>query len=128
MGERSEQQKAVQVIRNYYDAINRKDYDRAYVDWEQNGKASQQSFEQFKQGFANTASVTVELGTPGRIDAAAGSLYIETPVTIAATTVSGAREQFAGYYILRRGNNVPGSTPEQRTWHLYSASIHRVEL
>ncbi len=121
-GENSQQQ-AAQVIRHYYDAINQKDYKRAYADWADNGAASQQSFEQFKQGFADTASVKVDIGEPGRINGAVGSLYVEIPVTITATTVKGTTQQFTGRYTLQRVNDVPGSTPEQRMWHLYSAKI-----
>ena len=50
---------AVQVIRDYYMAISCRDYKQAYLTWEGDGAASQQSFEQFKQGFANTASAAV---------------------------------------------------------------------
>lgn len=121
-GENSQQQ-AAQVIRHYYDAINQKDYKRAYADWADNGTASQQSFEQFKQGFADTASVKVNIGEPGRINGAVGSLYVEVPVTITATTINGTTQHFTGSYTLKRINDVPGSTPEQQMWHLYSAKI-----
>jgi hypothetical protein len=116
-------QQAVQVIRNYYSAIARQDYQQAYLAWDQNGAASQQSFEQFKQGFANTACVAVEVGEPGQPDGAAGSSYIQIPVTVTAITRDGMPQRFRGSYVLRRVNDVPGSTPEQRRWHLYSANI-----
>ncbi|HEY9623937.1 MAG TPA: hypothetical protein V6C78_26505 [Crinalium sp.] len=117
------QQEAVQVIRDYYRAIAQRNYQQAYSAWEGNGTASQQSFEQFQQGFANTACVAVEVGSPGRLDGAAGSSYIEIPVTVTAITKDGTPQRFHGSYVLRRVNNVPGSTPEQRRWHLYSADI-----
>jgi cytoskeletal protein RodZ len=120
------QQEAVQVIRDYYTAIARRDYKQAYSAWEGGGAASHQSFKQFKQGFANTASVAVEVGEPGRLDPAAGSSYIEIPVTITAVTKNGTRQRFRGSYVLRRVNNVPGSSPDQRRWHLYSANITQV--
>ena len=118
-------QEPAQVIRNYYSAIARRDYKQAYSAWEENGTASHQSFDQFKQGFANTASVAVEIGTPSRLDGAAGSIYIEIPVTVTAVTKNGTRQRFRGSYVLRRINNVPGSTLEQRRWHLYSANLNQ---
>ncbi len=121
-----EQQEAVQVIRDYYRAIARRDYEQAYSAWQDGGAASKQSFDQFKQGFANTASVAVEVGEPGQIEGAAGSLYIEIPVTVTAVTTSGTPQRFRGTYQLRRVNDVPGSTSEQRRWHLYSADINQV--
>lgn len=122
----SDQQAAVQTIQNYYSAINRQDYRQAYLLWDREGAASQQSFEQFKQGFANTASTTVTVGEPGRVEGAAGSLYIEIPVTITAVTENGTQQQFRGSYVLRRVNSVPGSTLEEQQWHLYSAHITQV--
>lgn len=116
-------QAAVQVVRDYYSAIARHDYEQAYAAWDGAGAASQQSFEQFKQGFANTASVAVEVGEPGQLEGAAGSSYIEIPVAVSARTTDGALQQFRGSYVLRRVNDVPGSTPEQRKWHLYSANL-----
>lgn len=117
------QQEAVQVIQDYYSAIDRRDYTQAYSAWEGEGKASQQSFEQFKQGFANTASTAVEVGQPDRLEGAAGSSYIEIPVTVTAVTTNGTPQRFRGSYVLRRVNDVPGSTLEQRRWHLYSANL-----
>jgi hypothetical protein len=117
------QQEASQVIRDYYSAIARRDYAQAYSAWEGDGTASQQSFEQFRQGFANTASTAVEVGQPGRLDGAAGSSYIEIPVTVTAVTTNGTSQRFRGSYVLRRVNDVPGSTPEQRRWHLHSANL-----
>ena len=124
-GEADEQQ-AAQVIYQYYDAINRQDYARAYAYWSENGNASHQSFDQFKQGFANTSSVEVNIGEPGSIQGAAGSSYVTILVTITATTIRGATQHFQGSYTLRRTNDIPGSTIEERMWHLYSAQISQV--
>ncbi|BAY29789.1 hypothetical protein NIES2107_16330 [Nostoc carneum NIES-2107] len=119
------EQEAVQVIRDYYSAIAIRDYKQAYSTWSGDGAASQQSFEQFQQGFANTASVAVEVGEPGKLEGAAGSLYIKIPVTVTAVTADGTPQRFRGSYVLRRVNNVPGSTPEQRQWHIYSAKLSK---
>ncbi|WP_224086691.1 hypothetical protein [Nostoc sp. MS1] len=67
------QQQAVQVIHEYYNAIAAQDYQKAYLIWDGNGSASKQSFEQFKQGFADTASVAEEIGKPSQIQGGAGS-------------------------------------------------------
>lgn len=120
------QQQAVQVIRNYYNAITRRDYQQAYSAWDRDGAASQQSFKQFKQGFANTKSTAVQVGEPGQLDGAAGSSYIKIPVTVTAVTKDGTQQRFRGNYVLRRVNDVPGSTLEQRKWHLYSANLTQV--
>jgi hypothetical protein len=116
---------AVAVIDAYYAAINRRDYDRAYRYWSGEGSASGQSLEQFTKGFADTAAVELRTGTPGRIDPAAGSRYVEIPIEITATTTVGKTQRFRGHYVLRR-SVVDGATVEQRQWHIASAKISRV--
>lgn len=51
----------------------------------------------------------VEVGEPGAMEGAAGSIYIEIPATVG---------DLSGTVILRRVNDVPGSTAEQRRWHV----------
>ena len=119
----SSEQAAVQVVRSYYSAIAHQDYQQAYSAWGHNGSDSQQSFEQFKQGFKNTASTSVEVGEPSSSGGAVGSIYVQVPVTVTATTINGTQQQFQGNYVLERVNDVPGSTATQRQWHLYSANL-----
>lgn len=113
---------AAQVIREYYEAINRKDYERAYHWWGGGGAASGKTYETFVRGFSGTESVTVDVGSPSRIEGAAGSRYVTVPVAIVATGADGRTVRFAGTYTLRR-SEVDGATPEQRAWHINSAQI-----
>ena len=116
--------RAVAWIQDYYRAIQSHRYRDAYAHWEQNGRASGKSFEESEKGFAQTESVDVIVGAPGPVGAAAGSRYIEVPVRIVARTRDGSQETYAGSYTLRL-NVVDGATPEQRTWHIYSANVRR---
>ena len=113
---------ATDVLRRYYAAIDAGDYRRAYELWEGQGSASSQTFEEFAAGFAETASVIVEVGTPGLVEAAAGSRYVEVPVVVRAVTITGEPQQFQGTYTLRRAV-VEGASAEQRAWRIYSASL-----
>ena len=110
------------VVRAYYRAINERRFDDAYRLWASGGAASGKSLGQFRDGFARTASVDVVPGTPGPIEGAAGSRYVEIPVRITAVATDGARQAFIGSYTLRR-SVVTGATPEQLTWRIYSAKI-----
>lgn len=116
---------AVAVIRSYYEAINSGDFDRAYVLWSDEGRASGKSPQQFAVGFIETTGISVELQPPGNVDAAAGSRYIEVPVAITATHRDGSQHRFAGKYVLRRAV-VDGATPEQRQWRIASADLREV--
>ncbi|MBX6366021.1 MAG: hypothetical protein IRZ00_19410 [Gemmatimonadetes bacterium] len=117
---------AVAVIRDYYGAIARRDYAAAYALWGDGGRASGQSLDAFRRGYAGTASVEVVPGTPGRIEGAAGSRYVEVPVEVHARTADGARQCFRGAYTLRRVV-VDGAPPADRRWHIYTAKLSPVD-
>lgn len=117
---------AVAVITEYYADISAHDLHDAYHLWSDGGAASQQTLEEFARGFDDTRSASVVVGKPGRIEGAAGSRYVDIPVTINAITTDGKRLRFGGSYQLRR-TVVPGATAEQRSWHIYSARISPVQ-
>jgi hypothetical protein len=116
---------AIAVVRGYYAAIDARQYAHAYALWSGGGSASGQSPEQFAAGFADTTDVVVEPGAPGRLDAAAGSRFIEVPVSVRATREDGSVHRYAGSYTLRRAV-VDGATAEQRAWRIASADIREV--
>jgi len=116
-------QGAANLIRHYYADIDRGDFRAAYRRWGDAGQDSRQSFADFKRGFAETATTSVDVGTPGDSEGAAGSIYIDVPVTVHARLKDGTAQTFTGHYTLRRVNDVPGSTEAQRRWHIYSAAL-----
>lgn len=117
---------ALAVVRDYYDSINSRSYARAYSLWSDNGRSSGQSPQQFADGFADTASVAVEVQAPGRVDAAAGSRYIEVPVALSATQNDGSVRKYVGAYTLRRAV-VDGASAEQRAWRIGTADLREVK-
>lgn len=119
-------QDALSVLRDYYGAINARQYETAHGLWSNDGKASGQTPGQFAEGFADTGKVDVQLGEPGRVDAAAGSRYIQIPVSIIATHTDGNVYRYAGSYTLRR-IMVDGASEAQRAWHIESADIRVVK-
>jgi len=118
-------QDAVAVLRDYYAAINRQDYQRAWSSWSDGGHSSGQTPQQFADGFATTAQVALQAGVPGPMEGAAGSRYIQIPVTIDATQRDGSVRRYMGTYTLRRAA-VDGATDAQRAWHIASAALHPV--
>lgn len=119
-------QDAVAVVRDYYASIDAHDYAHAYVLWSDGGRSSGKTVQQFADGFADTAGVSVQVDPPGRIDAAAGSRYIKVPVTITATRRDGSAKRYLGTYTLRRAV-VDGATAEQRAWRIASADLSEVD-
>ena len=106
---------AVAALRSYYDSIEAGRYDDAYaLRWTKRPDAAA-----FAASFARYASYHANLGTPGPLLAAGGSLYVDVPVQISGTLRSGAPFGSAGTVTLRRAAGVDGSTPDQRRWRIY---------
>jgi hypothetical protein len=122
----STMRRALDVIREYYAAIDARDYARAYAAWAPDGPPGHPSLEEFRRGFAETASVSLALGDPGRLEGAAGSRYLEVPVTVTSTQRDGRTARFTGSYTLRQ-SVVPGASDAARRWHLYAAQLVRSE-
>jgi hypothetical protein len=89
------------LLHAYYAAINDRDFGQAYTYWGNNGAASQQTFAQFREGYAATARVTIAAGKP-QAQGAAGSSYAKTPIVIMATQTDGTAQTFCGAYLLRQ--------------------------
>ncbi|WP_254703118.1 MULTISPECIES: hypothetical protein [Sphingomonas] len=113
---------AAEVIRRYYSAINAHDYATAWTQWGQDGRPGQR-FADFRKGFAHTRSTHVSIGTMPPSEGAAGSIYATVPVTVEAQLDDGRRQRFAGQYVVRRVNDVPGASAEQLRWHIDSATL-----
>lgn len=109
---------AVQVVRDYYAAVSRHDYRRAYALWH-----GTLSYPAFVRGYAKTRSVTVHFVPPFETDGAMGSVYTELKVRVDARLTDGHAQHFTGSYTLRRVNDVDGSTTAQRHWHIESAKL-----
>lgn len=114
---------ATDAIQRYYDAINAHDYGAAWALWGKDGTGNpEQTFDEFVKGFASTRRTHVEIGAPGAIEGAAGSLYVTVPVTVDAVLDNGRRQHFTGSYVLRQPNR--GVAPSQG-WHITSATLRR---
>lgn len=72
---------------------------------------------QFDQRFKGYSNLSVSSGPAGLQDGAAGSIYVPVPIKLSGT-VQGKAVEKRGTTILRRVNDVPGSTEAQRRWHI----------
>lgn len=116
-------QGAANVVQTYYALIGEKKYGEAWKLWSDGGKASGMSQAVFVASFDKYASYNAQIGAPGQIEGAAGSLFVEVPVVIYGQLKSGGPVNMKGMARLRRVNDVPGSTPEQRSWHIAAADL-----
>jgi hypothetical protein len=108
----------IELLTSYYNAINRREYERAYAYWEV--APNNASLAQFTQGFANTASVTAFAGLDIHAEGAAGSVYMGIPTLLAAMQADGSQRLFAGCLVARWSTV---GTPQDSVSNLYSAAI-----
>ena len=117
---------AVAVIRAYYAAISAGRHAQAYALWSDGGRSSGQTPQQFAAGFADTRAVTVQPGEAGRVEGAAGSRYVEIPVSVTMTRADGSEQRYVGAYVLRRAV-ADGASPGQRAWRIASAELREYQ-
>jgi hypothetical protein len=91
--------------------------------WTEGGAGSGLSQQDFEDVFAKYAEIHAEIGAPGAVEGAAGSAYSEIPVRFYGKLKAGHAFSSVGSATLRRVNDVPGSTDEQRRWHIYRVDV-----
>jgi hypothetical protein len=84
---------------------------------------NQQSDTAFAATFDQFATIEASVGKPGDMEGAAGSIYVNVPLTLSGKLKGGGKYSMSGPVTLRRVNNVPGSTAEQRRWHISATDL-----
>ena len=69
--------------------------------------------------FTRYSETHAEIGAPGPIEGAAGSLYVEIPIRFHGKLKDGKAFSRDATATLRRSNDVPGATEQQRRWRIY---------
>lgn len=72
----------------------------------------------FRAQFESLGRPQVEVDAPGGMEGAAGSSYVTVPVRFLAPAGAANPRPRNGEVVLRRVNDVTGSTAEQRRWHI----------
>jgi len=109
---------AGQVVQHYGALIEQSRWNQSWELW-----SNPDAARQFDRNWQADREVHLEIGKPGEAEGAAGSIYVTMPVTFYGEDKKGADFRRPADVILRRVNDVPGSTEAQRRWH-----IERIEL
>jgi hypothetical protein len=104
---------AGQVVQHYGALIEQKRWTESRQYWGDAGAA--QAFERNFQAWKN---VHLEIGNLGPAEGAAGSIFTNMPVRFYGDLNKGGTGQLKGNVVLRRVNDVDGSTEAQRRWHI----------
>ena len=117
-------QGAGQVLQLFGGLLEQRKFADAYQLWSDGGRASGLSEAQFVAAYAKYAELHSQVGAPGLMEGAAGSSYVDIPFRLYGTLKSGGPFNLVGTMTLRRANDVPGSTEQQRRWHIYKCDLN----
>lgn len=112
-------QGAAQLVQGYYGLLEEGRFTDAQDIWRDGTVQGDEDPEIFAGRFAPLSEIHANIGAPGAPEGAAGSLYVTVPVQIYARIKASGKPYYAlRSVVLRRVNDVAGSTAEQRRWHI----------
>src|SRR5262245_42482978 len=112
-----------QVLGSLVNAINRREFARAYAYWEP-GAAGLAPFDEFAAGYDQTLSVDLSTG-PVSVDPGAGQLSYAVPTTLRSRQTDGTLQTFVGCYQLHLAQPAIQSPPFQ-SLAIRSAMVRQV--
>jgi len=126
-GYQDDRSSAESVIGSYYDAVNRREYARAFSYWEPGAADTElPPFDQFVAGYADTKLVDLTLGDIGT-GVGAGQIYFTVPVTLVATQSDLSTQTFVGCYTLHLGRPQLQAVPPFQPLAIQRAGIQQVD-
>jgi hypothetical protein len=114
---------AGQVVQRYGALLEERKFADARKLWGGGGEASGLSATQFAAAYEKYGDIHSEVSKPADMEGAAGSVYITVPFRLYGTLKSRGPFNMVGPLTLRRVNDVPGSTEEQRRWHIEKSGL-----
>jgi hypothetical protein len=112
------------VVERYCALLKTARYKQAHALWSGDSLTDAQ----FERGWIRYGKVE---GCPiyevGQLEGAAGSIYVEVSLQFFISRDDGGTTKLSGPLTLRRVNDVPGSTEEQRRWHIMKADLQPVD-
>ncbi|MGF7201661.1 hypothetical protein GGQ82_000701 [Sphingobium olei] len=114
-------QGAAQVVQGYYGLLEERRFIDAQDMWNQSGAIGAQDDAHFEARFRGFSEIHANVGAPADPEGAAGSVYVTVPVQVyGRIAANGKPFSTLRQVTLRRVNDVPGATAEQRRWHIES--------
>lgn len=109
---------AVEVLRQYFAALNARDFPAAHGVWSDAGRADAQSLD-VAAGFDRAQGISAQLSAPGPLEGSVGSPTVAIPASIEVRQADGSLRRYAGSFVL----TADGMDPAQRGWRIASAAL-----
>ncbi|WP_416462993.1 hypothetical protein [Sphingomonas sp. VDB2] len=119
-------QGAAQVVQGYYGLLEEKRFEDAQDLWDQSGAIGSQDDAHFAARFRGFSEIHANVGAPSEPEGAAGSMHVTVPVQVYGRIAANGRPwHVLRQVVLRRVDDVPGSTQEQRRWHIETIGAYQ---
>jgi hypothetical protein len=115
---------ALAVLRSLFNAINSKEYVRAYSYWKEGSPVA--PFAQFQKGYEDTEEVKAVFGVPTD-DLGAGQIRYRVPVTLTTRLKDGKQQVFVGCYQLHLSQPAIQETYPFRPMAIEKASVQQIQ-
>jgi len=113
---------AVALMSSYVNAINRKEYAKAYTYWQ----TPPEPYDAFASGYTNTGSVTAQFGTPF-VDVNEAQTTYSLPVVLVSTMNNGSIKTYAGCYTMQLTQPTVQTTLPFQSLGFTSAAVNQVD-
>jgi hypothetical protein len=113
------------LMESYYNAINRKEYARAYSYYSEEGR--EPDFKVFVKGYEKTKSVKVAVRKTDP-DPGAGQIYWSLPIAIESESDDGKKEVYTGCYTIRLTNPGMQEEPPYKPMQIMTGSLTKSPL
>jgi hypothetical protein len=118
-------QGAAQVVQGYYGLLEEKRFEDAQDLWDPEGAIGAQDDAHFEARFRGFGEIHANIGAPFDPEGAAGSSYVTVPVQLYGRIKANGKPFYTlRQVVLRRVNDMPGSTETQRRWHIESIAAY----
>ncbi|MGN6154906.1 MAG: hypothetical protein ACTHN4_04125 [Sphingomicrobium sp.] len=117
----AEQLTPEQLVQQYGDLLHNRRFADAFALWGPNPAGMTEK--QFESRFDQYKTIDAAVGKVGPTEGAAGSIYSTVQLTLSGNKKDGTPYVITGPVTLRRVNDVPGSTAEQRRWHIEKVDL-----
>ncbi|MDR0253112.1 MAG: hypothetical protein LBI75_08005 [Brucellaceae bacterium] len=113
------------LLESYYNAINRKEYVRAYSYYAEGQQGD--DFEKYAKGYAGTESVNIKLGS-SEPDPGAGQIYWSVPIAIESKLAEGKSQVYTGCYTISMSNPAMQALPPFKPMAIMAGTLSKSPL
>ncbi len=113
------------LLESYYNAINRKEYARAYSYYAEGQLGD--DFEKYAKGYAGTESVSVKIGS-SEPDPGAGQIYWSVPIAIESKLAEGKAQVYTGCYTISMSNPAMQAVPPFKPMAIMAGTLSKSPL